>query len=62
MKLRILDEAAAELADAIKRYDSIESGLGVRLKEEVRSVANWIADHPGLPRIRSQGYRRVQRY
>ncbi len=29
MKIRILDEAEAEFADAIARYESIESGLGV---------------------------------
>lgn len=59
MKLQILDEAAAEFADAIARYESIESGLGVRLKEEVKSVVAWIADQPELPRVRSTGYRRV---
>lgn len=59
MNLRILDEAAAEFADAIARYESIESGLGVRLKEEVKSVVAWVADQPELPRVRSKGYRRV---
>ena len=59
MNLRILDEAAAELTDAITHYQSIESGLGVRLKDEVKSATHWIAGHPGLPRIRSHGYRRV---
>ena len=59
MNLRILDEAAAEFSDAIGRYESIESGLGIRLKEEVKSVVAWIADHPELPRVRSKGYRRV---
>ena len=59
MNLRILEEAAAEFADAISRYESIESGLGIRLKEEVKSVVHWIADQPELPRVRSKGYRRV---
>ena len=59
MNLRILEEAAAEFADAIGRYESIESGLGIRLKEEVKSVVDWIADQPDLPRVRSKGYRRV---
>lgn len=59
MNLRILDEAAAEFAEAIARYESIESGLGVRLKEEVKSVVAWITDQPELPRVRSKGYRRV---
>ncbi len=59
MTLQILDEATAELAEAIGRYESIESGLGIRLKEEVKSVLTWIADQPKLHRIRSKGYRRV---
>jgi hypothetical protein len=59
MTLQILDEATAEIAEAIGRYESIESGLGIRLKEEVKSVLTWIADQPELHRIRSKGYRRV---
>lgn len=59
MTLEVLDEAATELAEAIGRYESIESGLGIRLKEEVKSVVAWIADQPELHRIRSKGYRRV---
>lgn len=59
MNLRILDEAAAEFADAIDRYESIEPGLGVRLKEEVKSGVDWIAEQPELPRVRSKGYRRL---
>ena len=59
MKIRILDEAEAEFADAIARYESIESGLGVRLKEEVKSAITWISSQPSLPRIRPKGYRRV---
>ena len=59
MNMRILDEAEAEFADAIARYESIESGLGVRLKEEVKSAIAWISARSGLPRIRPKGYRRV---
>ena len=59
MILQFLDEAATELADAIARYETTESGLGVRLKEEVKSVIDWIADQPELPRLRPEGYRRV---
>ena len=59
MRLRILDQAADELADAIARYESIESGLGVRLKQDVKTAVAWIADHAELPRLRSKGYRRV---
>ena len=53
MKLRILDEAGAEFADAIARYEAIESGLGVRLKQEVRAALEWIAGNAELPRANS---------
>jgi len=59
MNLRILDEAAAEFADAIDRYEFIESGLGIRLKQEMRAAVVWIAEHAELPRARTLGYRRV---
>jgi hypothetical protein len=59
MRMRILDDAAAELADAIDRYDRIEPGLGQRLEDEARGVLAWIAANPELPRKRSKGYRRV---
>ena len=59
MNLRILNEATSEFADAIARYETIESGLGVRLKQEVRAVVEWIAEHAELPRVRPKGYRRV---
>ena len=59
MNLRIVDQAADELGDAIARYESIESGLGVRLKQDVKTAVAWIADHAELPRSRPMGYRRV---
>ena len=59
MKLHILDEATAEFVDAIARHESIESGLGIRLKQEVRAAVAWIAEHDQLPRVRPKGYRRV---
>lgn len=59
MNLRILQEASAELADAIAHYEGIEAGLGIRLKEEVRAALSWIEENPELPRIRSNGYRRI---
>jgi hypothetical protein len=51
MILRILEEAETELVDAISHYESIEYGLGIRLKEEAKAVINWIALHPEVPRI-----------
>ena len=59
MKMRILDEAAAELADAIDRYEWIEPGLGRRMQDEVCRALAWIADHPEVPRMRPKGYRRL---
>ncbi len=59
MTLRILKEAESELDDAISRYESIEHGLGIRLKDEAKAVISWIAANPELPRIRQSGYRRV---
>ena len=59
MILRIIDEAAAEFSDAVARYELIESGLGVWLKEEVKAAIAWISDLPELPRVRPKGYRRV---
>lgn len=59
MNLEILQEAEAELNEAVARYEAIEPGLGIRLKEEARRTMLWIREHPELPRLRSKGYRRV---
>jgi toxin ParE1/3/4 len=59
MKVEILQEAEEELAEAIARYEEIEPGLGIRLKEEVRASIRWISAHPEIPRLRPKGYRRV---
>jgi plasmid stabilization system protein ParE len=59
MRLEILDQAEAELADAIAHYEAIEPGLGVRLKQEVRLTLAWIEQNPELARLRPKGYRRV---
>ncbi len=59
MNLKLVHEASTELADAIAYYESVESGLGVRLKEEVRTALAWIAENPELPRLRSGDYRRL---
>lgn len=59
MKIEILQKAEEELSEAIEYYEEIESGLGVRLKKEVRAVIQWIGDNPEIPRLRQKGYRRV---
>ena len=58
MTIRILREAAAELRDAIARYEDIDSGLGIRLKQEVVSALDWIGAHPEALRLRPNGCRR----
>ena len=59
MKLEILLDAEAELSQAVARYEEIEPGLGIRLKEAARKALFWIQEHPDLPRLRPKGYRRV---
>lgn len=36
MTVDVLEEAAAELLEAIEYYEEVQPGLGVRLKQEVR--------------------------
>jgi hypothetical protein len=59
MQTRMLAEAETELTEAIIRYEEIEPGLGLRLKDEARAAVEWIESHPTMPRIRPAGYRRV---
>jgi toxin ParE1/3/4 len=59
VKFQILEEAEEELDKAVAHHEEIESGLGVRLKEEARGVIRWILQNPQLPRLRAKGYRRV---
>ena len=42
MKVQLLEQAAAEFEDDIARYESVESGLGARLKTEIKSSVAWI--------------------
>jgi plasmid stabilization system protein ParE len=59
MKIEILHEAEEELNEAVSYYEEIEPGLGVRLKEEVRAVIQWIGHNPEISRLHPTGYRRV---
>ncbi len=59
MKIEILHAAEEELTKAIAYYEETESGLGVRLKDEVRAAIQWIGNNPETPRLRPKGYRRV---
>jgi toxin ParE1/3/4 len=59
MQTRIVAEAEFELGEAIARYEEIEAGLGLRLKDETRAAIAWIEAHPDTPRVRPAGYRRA---
>ena len=59
MKIEILEEAGYELNEALAYYGAIDPRLGIRLKEEIRGAIKWIGKNPELPRIRPNGYRRV---
>ncbi len=59
MKKIIIKEASEELNDAVEYYEGEQSGLGLRLKDEVKSYINWILKNPYVARVRKGGYRRV---
>lgn len=59
MKKVILEQALAELSDAIEYYEEQQHGLGLKLKEEVEEVIEWIENNAATPRIRDGGFRRV---
>jgi hypothetical protein len=53
------DEAAEELTEAALWYESKETGLGTRFRDEISHVVSRISDDPMLWREREGGYRRV---
>jgi hypothetical protein len=55
----LLDDAAVELAESFAYYESRETGLGVRFRDEVAAVVKWVEEHAEIPRLRRKGYRRV---
>ena len=59
MNVEILQEAEDELNAAVAYYEDIETGLGIRLKDEARAAIQWIERNPEAPRLRTQDYRRV---
>ena len=54
-----LEEAEREFAASVAYYESREPGLGLRFRDEVAAVIEWICEFPEVPRLRKQGYRRV---
>lgn len=59
MTLLILDAAEVEFSESVAYYESKQSGLGARFRDEVAAVVNQILRNPELPRLRAKGYRRV---
>jgi plasmid stabilization system protein ParE len=59
MTLIVLEEAEKEFSKSAAYYESKEPGLGIRYRDEVAAVVDWILDHPEIPRLRPRGYRRV---
>ncbi|MBU0464888.1 MAG: type II toxin-antitoxin system RelE/ParE family toxin [Proteobacteria bacterium] len=59
MKVIILQQAFKELNDAIEYYEEQQNGLGMKLKEEIDHYVKWISNNSNVPKIRSNGYRRV---
>lgn len=59
MIIEFLEEAELELFEAAAWYESKESGLGKRFRNEIAHVLNRILEDPMLWRERSSGYRRV---
>jgi toxin ParE2 len=59
MNVQFLAEAHAELLDAVAYYEGELSGLGLRLWDEVDQHIEWIARNYEVPRLRPDGYRRV---
>ena len=59
MTLITLEEADREFAEYVDYYESRELGLGLRFRDEVAGVVDWITRFPELPRLRRGGYRRV---
>ena len=53
-----LEEAEREFGASVAYYESREPGLGLRFREEVEAVVDWICRFPEMPRLRKKGYRR----
>ncbi len=59
MTVEFLDDAVEELTEAALWYESKESGLGVRFRDEISNIVSRIAEDPMLWRENEGGYRRV---
>ena len=55
----ILEQAEKEFSRSVAYYEAKEPGLGIRFRNEVAAVVDWILEHPEVPQLRRRGYRRV---
>lgn len=60
MKVIILQQAIEELNDAVEYYEDKQSGLGLKLKEEIETHVNWIVHNPDVPRKRANCIQKSQ--
>ncbi len=59
MKIIIIEQALDELRAAVEYYEDQQSGLGLKLTEEIDQHVKWISQNADIPRLRPGGYRRV---
>ena len=59
MIVEFTSEARQDLYEAAEYYESRESGLGKRFRDEIAEVLKTMASAPCLWRERKAGYRRV---
>lgn len=59
MTVIIVAEAEHEFLKDADYYEQQQSGLGVRFRNEVASVVDWLTQNTEVPRLRAGGYRRV---
>ena len=53
------EEAEREFIESVDYYESRAPGLGLRFRDEIAAMVEWIARFPELPRLRRKRYRRV---
>ncbi|SHK24827.1 ParE toxin of type II toxin-antitoxin system, parDE [Rubritalea squalenifaciens DSM 18772] len=59
MRIEFISEAREDFLDAIGYYESMDQGLGLRLRDEVAFLLETVSSAPLLWRERKGGYRRV---
>lgn len=59
MTLLVLHEAEVEFGESVVYYETKQPGLGSRFRDEVAAAIESILQNPELPRLRPNGYRRV---